>query len=340
MAYEDNHTNHLNDIIELIRAGKITGENNALEKFSIYLDTVQSIGEFDTNNWRADWRKKVWKLGEEFEKQSPHEFMKLIEKKLALNTTINKEVIEFIKSEIVHNFLPNDCKKQLQILIEKYPLNPEFRHSLGHYYTGENQFLNAIEEYKLAFKIDPSNNAFLESRFSKDQLYLDELIAKGEYQIGLDYIKILLEDDDYINAGNNIRTSLVDFHRRFTDHIIFQIKLKQLESEFKEKMHSELDNERKRIIEVLGFFSAIVAFILSTVSIGKNFSFVEATYFIVTLGIILILFATTLSVLFSTSKKKIFNDTKFWILIAGLILLFWFVIATDSIAKLLVHMTE
>jgi tetratricopeptide (TPR) repeat protein len=336
MAYQDIYSNHLNNIIELVNAEKITGANEALDKFRIYLDTIQGIGDFNAAHWRNDWRKKIWKLGELFKKRNPQQFLKATEEKLADETTTNKEVIQFIRSEIAFNFLPHsECKIQLQELIALYPLNPEFRNTLGHYYGREGKLLESIEEYKLAFKIDPQNITFLENRFSKDQAYLNELIKKGEYQSGKDYLQTLFADEDYLKAANNIRTSFVDFLSRFNDHLIFHNKLQQLEEDFKSRMHNELDSERKRIIEVLGFFSAIVAFILSTVSIGKNFSFIEATYFIVALGIILILFAVALSTLFTTSKTELLKDRKFWILVVGLILLFLFVVMTNSIVNIL-----
>lgn len=331
--YKDIYSNHIIDIIELIKKNKINGENEALEKFKEYLETIQEIGNFSILDWRKDWRQKIWKFGEEFKKINPSDFLNLIDEKLNSSTKINKEVLEFIRSEIIVNYLPdNECKKQLEILIENYPLNPEFRNTLGHYFSKENQLKLSIEQYKLAFKIDSNNHSFLQNSFSKDQEYLDDLIKKGEYFEGKNYVKSLLDDTDYINAGTNIRTTLVDFTRRFDDHIHFQEKLYSLEKDFKEKMNSELDIERKRIVEILGFFSAIVAFILSTVSIGKNFSFLEAIYFIVALGIILILFNVSLSFLFSTTKTNLFKDAKFWILIFSLLLIFFFIIMSSSIS--------
>lgn len=203
----------------------------------------------------------------------------------------------------------------------------------------DNSILSAITEYKLALKIEPTNNVYLGNRFTAEHKYLTQLIADSEYQKGKEYLKVVFAESTYVREPH-YHNSLIDFNARLDDHILFQDKLKNLENEFKAKMHSELENERKRIIEVLGFFSALVAFILSTVSIGKNFSFIEATYFIVALGIILILFAVSISTLFTTSKTELFKDRKFWILIIGLLLLFLFIIMTNSIAALLQRLTS
>ena len=101
MTYQDIHTNHLNDIIDLVKAKKMTGENEAVAKFELYLDTVQSIGPFNIQNWRLDWRKKVWSLGELFKELNPSAFLLAIDNKLSQQTTTNHEVIEFIRSEIL-----------------------------------------------------------------------------------------------------------------------------------------------------------------------------------------------------------------------------------------------
>lgn len=338
--YKDIFFDHLNDIITLLKSDRTTGQGEALEKFELYLDTIQDIGPFDIEIWRQDWRKKIWKFGEIFRDVNPSAFILKIEEKLNNSIIKNKEVIEFIRIEIIVNFLPDtECKKQLEKLIEKYPLNPEFRNTLGHYHSRESNFLEAIREYKLACKLDPKNTTFLNSRHAKDQIYLNQLISKGEYQKGKDYLDVLSKDSKYID-NRIVRNNFKDLNRRIIDHLHFQTKLLNLENEFKDRIQKEIDSERKRIIEILGFFSAIVAFILSTVSIGKNFSFIEATYFIVSLGIILILFVVSLSVIFnSNSEKSILKDMKFWILSIGLILLFLFIIMTTSIAEIITKLT-
>ena len=88
------------------------------------------------------WRKKIWALGEEFKTRNPHQFITIIDEKLNSDKVTNKEVLHFIRSEIAFNFLPDNlCKKELEKLIENYPLNSEFRHTLGHYYSKEKEEL-------------------------------------------------------------------------------------------------------------------------------------------------------------------------------------------------------
>jgi hypothetical protein len=330
MAYKNTHSTDLVEIIKLLKEGKILGVDESLDKFKKYLDTIQDIGSFNTVSWSQIWRKNVWAFGEQFKKLNPQEFLQQVDNKLISSTITNIEVLEFIRSEIAFNYLPdNECKKQIKKLIEKYPLNSEFRHTLGHYYN-QNEKLKAIAEYKLALKIEPENKDYLKSRFNAENDYLNNLIAEGNYIIGQEYVKSVFDEEFYITRDVFYHNGFIDYQSRFSDHIIFQTKLKVLEEDFKTKIHSELDSERRRIIEVLGFFSAIVAFILSTVSIGNKYPFIQAIYFILALGIILIMFAVTLSTLFSSNKITLLKEKKFWVLIIGLSLLFILIITTDT----------
>jgi tetratricopeptide (TPR) repeat protein len=335
MKYQDQYLTQLEEIIQLINEAKFVGENEALPKFKIYLDNIESIGAFDLTNWRIEWRKQIWKFGELFQNQNPNQFLNIINEKLKANTILNKEVIEFIKSGIDFNFLPTvEYKRSLEQLLQEYPLNPEFRYALGHCFSLEKDFQPALNEYKLALKIDPGNAVFRESRFNIEQQYLNKLIENGEYEVGYSYIQNLFSDIDFISCGQT-RNTFVDFERRIKDLQLVQKKVTELEVEFKEKMHAELDHERRRLIEVLGFFAAIVVFILSTVSIGENFSFIEALYFLVALGIILILFVTSIYTIYSSDRTKLLSDKRFWILIIGLFLLFLLIIKAEPISKLL-----
>lgn len=78
------------------------------------------------------------------------------------------------------------------------------------------------------------------------------------------------------------------------------------------KFKQELSSEKTKIVEILAFFSSIIAFIFSTVSVGKMFSFQEALLFLAVLGLILICFVGVLSLIL---KKEIGKG----IVIAGLV---------------------
>ncbi len=95
---------------------------------------------------------------------------------------------------------------------------------------------------------------------------------------------------------------------RLKDSKQFESRLSSAENDFKQMIKTETEKESKRLIEILGFFSAIVAFILASVAISNPFSFEDALMFNISLGIILLIFVLVISLLFSqkdTWKKLI-----------------------------------
>lgn len=329
MTFKLKYYSDIEEIIKLISEDKIEGENNALFKFDLYVKEIVNIGKYDSINWPQNWRVMVWKLGEQFKSLNPEKFLKVLNENLQNHN--NKEVLEFLKLEIIFNYFPSsEIEKNIISLVKLYPLNPEFRHNLGHVFKNEGKLLEAIAEYKFALKIE-FNNKYLRSRFVTENEYLNILISESDYKKGQDYVNLIFQEDIY-SKDVIYYNAFVGFNCRFQDHILLDEKIRKLEDEFKKKMNEELDAERKRIIEVVGFFSGIVAFILSTVSIGENFSFIEAICFIIGLGLVLILFAISMSILFNTSRKKYYQDKKFWILIIGIIALFMYLLWVNAFA--------
>ena len=335
MENEEVHLNQLAAIIQLVEKGEITGKDKALEKFKSYLETVSHTGPFDPAHWGNDWRREILRFGECLKSQVPNQFLNIVDERLTSSSSSAREVMEFIKSGIDINFLPSaECKKRFVKLTQDFPFNPEFRYLLGVALVCEDDFVPALNEYKLALNIEPGNPAFLEARLTTELKYLDRLIEGSELETAETHIRNLVSERNFTSRGE-IRSTLTDYSRRVQDYRIFQKKVKDLEVEFREKMHAELDHERRRLIEIFGFFAAIVAFLLSTVSIGENFSFVEALYFLIALGIILILFVTSVFTVFSTERIRLVKDTKFWILVAGLVLLLFLILKADSVSKII-----
>lgn len=315
MPYQPSYLTDLNNIIAQINANNILAAGGALELFTTYINSIQQIGPFTTTDWPITWRKAIWDLGKEIRKSSPLVFFNAIN---PIRQAVDSEALHFIHSEMIHDYLPNDeILIQLQDLVVKYPHNPEFRHSLGHYYRRVNNYLEAIAQYKFAIGIELLEE-YTSSKFAVDQDYLRSLLSDNKYNEGMQYIEATIKEGKYGTIANN---SLIDYYTRFEDHVAFNNKMDHLQTQYKNAMQDELAAERRRVIEVLGFFSAIVAFILSTVSIAKSFSFKEAISFLIALGLVLILFLVSLIVLFDKSAKPVLKDIKFWVLIVGLILL-------------------
>ncbi|MCK4678943.1 MAG: hypothetical protein KAT48_12485, partial [Bacteroidales bacterium] len=126
-------------------------------------------------------------------------------------------------------------------------------------------------------------------------------------KLGLDHIDKRMESKIYKRdmAYNNWILALT---YRLKDSKQFESRLSSAENDFKQMIKTETEKESKRLIEILGFFSAIVAFILASVAISNPFSFEDALMFNISLGIILLIFVLVISLLFSqkdTWKKLI-----------------------------------
>ncbi|TAL70272.1 MAG: hypothetical protein EPN82_03300 [Bacteroidetes bacterium] len=74
-----------------------------------------------------------------------------------------------------------------------------------------------------------------------------------------------------------------------------------------EKITSDIEQERKRIIEILAFFTAAMAFILSTINISQQFSFNDALFLLFSMGFILSCFLLAGHYIFN---KTILNISK------------------------------
>lgn len=307
MNYKEEFLKDLRLINIKIDNNEILGTNNALELFKKYVVGIIILGRFSTTEWRRNWRKEVYTFGEKFKELDPVEFLKVIHNTKATLEKDEKEVLEFFKSEIIINNQPfEDCLGEIKKLISEYPYNPEFRHNLGHLFKNKNEKLKAIEQYTFALNKDKSCTFFARSLFNTQYRYTTELINKNDYLKAEKYCQKIIEKKTFKSSYvfSNLLVSLKD---RIEDYLTIEKKIKIAEENFKVIVKTEIERERKRLIEILGFYSAIIAFIFSTVSIAKNFKFEEALIFIICLGIILILFLNVISILFSQEKIEISN---------------------------------
>lgn len=312
MEYQTKFNTELKHIIGLLEANEI---ESALTHFDTHLDEVKEIGKFTLETWNYEWRKTVYAFGVLFKKINPVDFLHKIKNQKTGIDINREEVLDFYNSEIDFNSLPeNLCLERVVKYVEKYPYNPEFHHTLGHFYIREKDYLKAIEQHRIAFEKD--NTGFKESYFSSNYTYLEYLIDEGEYQVGYDLSNKLIEEKTFrrTSFNNSHQIFLIGLKGRFKDYLSIDKKLSNAEDEIKRIITLETGKGQFKIIEILGFFTAIIAFIFSTVSIGKNFKFEEAIIFNIALGLTLMSFLLVLNLIFSSKTIK-FTDPKSLMLI-------------------------
>jgi len=314
MKYNPKYNRDLLEIIKLIEENKIHGQGEALDKFQLHIKEIIKLGRFASNTWVHDWRASVYDLGTKFKKLNPIDFLNALTTEKTGKNKDEQEILDFYFSEIEFNTLPDEsCTSKMRDLVVKYPYNPEFRHTFGHFYSRIKEYEKAIEQYKFAFDKDKTNKSFVDSLFFTYQRYLETLIDNSEYQKGLELCEQLTKDKIFWDKAI-YHNYLFGLKERFKDYILLNEKIDNAEIKIKEIISKETQKGQVKIIEILGFFTAIIAFIFSTVSIGKNFKFEEAIIFNIALGLTLMSFVLMLNLIFSSKTIK-FTDPKLLMLI-------------------------
>lgn len=305
---------------------------NALELFKEHIHKVINIGRYKQETWDYQWRELVYKFGESFQDKDPVDFLKVItQEKHKCDEKDEREVLDFYYSEIHANTLNNSfCTEYFEHLIKEYPYNPEFRHSLGHYYSNNDKYEEAFENYLFSYEKDKECNTFELNLVNFGKTYANILISKGEYQKAQQILNTILNHKELDSEFNNV---LIIIKERIKDYIDLNNKISQAEQNIIAKYKEVMQKEQFKTIEILSIFTAIVAFIFSTVSISQSFSLDEALIFIISLGLVLILFIDVTHLFFSYKKPTSFLDyrillmiilvTSLFVIISKFDVLFW-----------------
>lgn len=327
MAYNQQYLTDINLIIDDIKAGRINGVNEAIDRFRTYVTQVKNIGRYSIDNWPSNFIKRIYSFGKKFSEIDPTWFLSAIENEIAISSFEQNEMLYFIKSEILWNFESHLNQEAFLIdLHQKYVANAEMIHTLGHIKMEKKEYLQAIELYSQAYRINPSDN-FLSTKFSNEVNYIENLIENEKY----DEAETLVNDriGSEIYKGNYIRQNWFVFLRnRIKDYKLLELKAAKKDIEIREMLDKEFQSERRKVIELLGLFTAIIAFIFTTVSIAKTFDFSQAINFITCLGLVLIDFCITISIIFHNKKCPIHKDIRLYV--ALIITFFLYLILSET----------
>lgn len=323
MPYKLEYLVDLEKIINLVRENKTS---NALENFELYLNSLY-IGPYSKEEWRKTWRKKVYDFGELFSEKNNNHAGPFIEKINKLDNEKLKsadEAIQFMLSEIIWNYFPLEesySANILKSLTKKYPCNPEFHHSYSLFLDNKGNYDLSIEEACLAFKIEPDNDFFYETCFNECKKYFNKLLLKGKTDEAENIIekmeKIVKERTDPM--FNNVIVSLRD---RIIDHRIINKRIDGI-SGIAENI---IEKERGKLIEIMGFFVAILGFVFINMDLAIKFlAFKDILLIMVGMGLILAFFATLISILFRKRPENFYKDLRFWLIFILVILFVIFV---------------
>lgn len=332
MAYLPQYLIDLNLIIADTEAGKITGSNEALDKFKIFVTQIKNIGRYSVANWPSSFMSRIYEFGKSFSIIDPTEFLTAIEDEILISSFAEREILHVIKSEILWNF-ENHLKQESTLieLLQQYVANAELMHTLGHIKNEKKNYIEAIELYTQAHRINPSDT-FLSAKFKIDLDYVEYLIENEKYEAAESLIEDRISDEIY--NGNFIRQNwFVFLKNRIKDYKLLNRKALKKEAELKKMLDAEFQAERRKVIELLGLFTAIIAFIFTTVSIAKSFDFSQAINFITCLGLVLIAFAVTISLVFHQKTIVFYKDTRLYVLLVIIVFLYIFLSSTTLVVN-------
>jgi len=309
--------NYYNQIIQL---------NTALDQktltpiaFRTYLDEVRDLGSYTSNDWQARWCKQVYTLGVKISKFNPLLFLNEFPALISNSTLEQTEVLEFIKSEIEFNLMPPaEVILILKRLRGRYPLNPEFVHSLGIIGRDINNLdsLKEKHEYFLqALKMNEANEKFIEDYVNSEMWIVGALLSEDGFEEATKRANDLYTDTRFVS----FKIPVWGLLKRIEDYIAINKKMEMIST----KAEETISKERVKLIEILGFFSAIMALIFSTV-VSKPESSIDSFKFLIALGVMLNLFLLSMSYIFQKPGER-FDKWKFislLILLVTLVVLF------------------
>lgn len=322
MPYISKYTEDLNDIISDIKNGDLNGENGALNKFEKYLLSLQEIGKYDKEDWNINLRKKIYEFGRVFLKKDGSRFIDMANKVLKIYPDDKTEIIEFIYSEIIWNFF--EIKNEyigdfFKKLIKKYQNNPEFHHSYANLLRKNGCYVEASQEARLALKIEGDNNVFRTTTFNIEKAYFNLLIEKRKIDRAREIIEkmsgLIREEDVHFN------NMLVIMNDRLNDHIIIDKKIGNINI----LVANAISKERRRIMEILGIFVAILGFVFTNINIAlTNLGVRDILLLMLGMAIVLVDFMVAVSYLYPSTQNNsshflsFLGHKRFWALIISI----------------------
>ncbi len=152
------------------------------------------------------------------------------------------------------------------------------------------------------------------------------LIYKNEYTQAKQYIlkAIDLEDSAQTDYAMRIADYQNYLQRCYTNESVYKINISVGDAlnritDTKSSVEEQIEKEKVTYLEFLGFFTAIISFILITIQLSINFEVIEAAALIIMLLGVLIIAMTIFSIL--TGTRKIFGWLIFILIIIGILCL-------------------
>ncbi|HCM0980217.1 TPA: hypothetical protein ACF35C_004645, partial [Vibrio parahaemolyticus] len=330
----------VNDKIEILNGCIESGSYDEIQgAFDEFIDSFVKIGSYNKITWSVTWTRRIWDYSEELAKyQHISSFIVKIKQRLINSDLDEKEPLEFLLLElqgaVVNNI--NLIKKQAIRCANEYPYNIEFVQILAHALMQskkKSDNFEAIHHYrKCVVEWGGAYNDLIKYLFNKELSIFKKTLSSGEYLEAEKQLDHIMSFTPYQKNPLSQNTMLI-FKDRLMDRKHTEAINAKTTREIKESIKEEYSSQSKKNIEQLGVFSAVITFIITAAASAFNSKNENVPLLIMAIGLILILFMSTIS-LFNEKDKKFFSDYRFYIVIGYLMLSFYTVKEYKTILSL------
>lgn len=294
-----------------------------IESIKNYLISIKELGKFSPSSWNHEWRKAIYKFGEHFKVLSPEKLFDVLDELISTSSSeFEIEVLEFVKIEVFLNFFTSDeTIEYLENLVSRFRLNPEFKVSLAIFYLKEGKNELYSNYLRQALKLDKKNKDWLDSIYKHEYSHGKELIGKKKHEEADSYIQGIIDSkfyEDYYSS--EYQNFFIFLKQRNDDQLLIENKLSDIQNSSKILIDDLFDKSRVKIIEILGFFTAIIAFIFGAVTISISLDLSSALILMCSFGFAMIVFILAISLAFTRPQTTIFKDKRMWVLIVILLI--------------------
>jgi hypothetical protein len=300
----------INEMQNELTALMSADNHSAIEvEFGNFLTEFSKIGTYNKVMWPVTQSRKWWSF---FEKASKYKLasvlISLIDNRLAICDSIDVESLSFARLELLWNITktPSSLRSIALDLVDKYPYNIEFIHTAAHIFGEDKEYaFKAIKLYRRC--IDEWGGEYSE-------------LIKHTYNLELNVFRDTLENKDYLNAEKQIdyimsfdhyqknvmfHNNSIMYRERLRDRKFTEATALKIERELKQTVINESALQGKKNIEQLGLFSAVITFIVTAAASALNSDKTMTPLILVSIGVILILFISTIALLNNPPKKPI-----------------------------------
>lgn len=279
--------------------------------FKEFLNHCIGFGRYSEKTWNQTFRNSMYAFGQFMKHRNKMKFVIIIDELLKTVEEHQKEILFFIRSEIVfHSIVAEDKLLELEQLKSLYPHNPEFYHSIGVHYAENKDYNKALSFFSTALEIEPGNKVYLVNQFNSLHNIAISLIYDGKYNEAKKMLHEMFYSNKYSDLPN-VHQAIVSTIARVDDHETINQKILNSEQNMNNQINSKIQGERTKLVESLSLFTAIMAFILTTVSTSQKYPLKDAVYFIALMGTMLILFTSTLTLSFKNQSENPLKNSSF-----------------------------